>query len=67
MSESSEHDRDHELGMDRKITRRQFLDGVAITVGGLALAGPAADVLAGCGKKAKQPLRRPRSSATRPP
>ena len=57
MSESSE--RDHELGMDRKITRRQFLDGVAITVGGLALAGPVAEVLVGCGKAAKQPLQSP--------
>ena len=54
MSESS--DRDHELGIDRKITRRQFLDGVAVTAGGLALAGSAAGVLAGCGTKAKQPL-----------
>jgi len=59
MSESSQRDRDHELGMDRKITRRDFLDGVALTIGGLALAGPAADVLAGCGTKAKQPLQTP--------
>jgi spermidine dehydrogenase len=31
--------RDRELGMDRKITRRDFLNGVAIGVGGV-LAGP---------------------------
>ena len=49
-------DRDHELGMDRKITRRDFLDGVAVTVGGLALAGSAAGTLAACGTKAKLPL-----------
>ena len=52
----NDSERDHELGMDRKITRRQFLDGVAITAGGLALAGSAAGVLASCGTKAKQPL-----------
>ena len=56
MSESSERDR--ELGMHRKITRRDFLDGVARTVGVLALSGSAAEALAGCGKKA-QPLRTP--------
>ena len=33
MSES-QRDRDRELGMDREITRRDFLDGVAVTVGG---------------------------------
>ena len=27
------HDRDEELGMGRRITRRDFLDGVALTVG----------------------------------
>ena len=32
--------RDRELGMDRKITRRDFLNGVAVGVGGM-LAGPA--------------------------
>ena len=57
MSESSEHD--HELGMDRKITRRDFLDGVALTVGALALGGSAAKVLAGCGTQGKQPLQTP--------
>ena len=34
--------RDRELGMHRKITRRDFLDGVAMAVGGAALAGPLA-------------------------
>jgi spermidine dehydrogenase len=34
-----EKERDHRLGMDRSITRRDFLNGVALTVGG-ALAGP---------------------------
>ena len=29
-------DRDQELGMDRKITRRDFLDGVAMVIGGAA-------------------------------
>jgi len=33
--------RDHELGMNRKITRRDFLDGVALTVGGSVLASSA--------------------------
>lgn len=31
--------RDRELGMDRPITRRDFLNGVALTVGGAAVAG----------------------------
>lgn len=30
-------DRDRKLGMDRPITRRDFLDGVALTIGGTAL------------------------------
>jgi spermidine dehydrogenase len=34
--------RDRELGMGRKITRRDFLDGVALAVGGAAVAGPLA-------------------------
>src|SRR5215831_14639030 len=29
-------DRDQELGMDRKITRRDFLDGIAMVIGGAA-------------------------------
>ena len=33
--------RDRALGMDRKITRRDFLDGVAIAVGGSVLASSA--------------------------
>jgi spermidine dehydrogenase len=33
--------RDHELGMNRKITRRDFLDGVALAVGGSVLASSA--------------------------
>lgn len=36
--------RDHELGMDRPITRRDFLNGVAIGIGGLALSSS----LGGC-------------------
>ena len=33
--------RDRELGMDRKITRRDFLDGIAIAAGGAILASSA--------------------------
>ena len=33
--------RDRDLGMNRKITRRDFLDGVAIAVGGSVLASTA--------------------------
>jgi len=36
--------RDHELGMDRAITRRDFLNGVAIGIGSLALGS----TLTGC-------------------
>ncbi len=39
-------DRDDELGMGRRITRRDFLDGVALSIGGLALGGSA---LSACG------------------
>jgi len=35
-------ERDLELGMERKITRRDFLDGVALAVGSAAAAGPLA-------------------------
>src|SRR3974377_2025945 len=31
--------RDKELGMHRRISRRDFLDGVSIAIGGAALAG----------------------------
>ncbi len=34
----SEESQDHELGMDRKITRRDFLDGVALAVGGAVVS-----------------------------
>ena len=34
----SSDSRDRELGMNRKITRRDFLDGVALAVGGSILA-----------------------------
>src|ERR1022692_141835 len=34
----SENSRDRELGMDRKITRRDFLDGIVIAAGGSVLA-----------------------------
>ena len=54
MSESPDQKRDRELGMDREITRRDFLDGVALTVGGAMLAGSVAGgsaaFLAGCGE-----------------
>jgi spermidine dehydrogenase len=36
----STHRRDRQLGMDRKITRRDFLNGVAVGVGGLLAADP---------------------------
>jgi len=36
--------RDHDLGMDRQITRRDFLNGVAVSLGGLA----ASTYLTGC-------------------
>ena len=53
MSDSPDEKRDRELGMDRKITRRDFLDGAALTVGGAMMAGSAvggsAALLAGCG------------------
>ncbi len=40
-----EKQRDRELGMDRSISRRDFLDGVAVTIGGAVLAAhaPAVD------------------------
>ena len=37
----SEHGRDRDLGMDRKITRRDFLNGVSVGVGGAVLASNA--------------------------
>jgi spermidine dehydrogenase len=37
----SENSSDRELGLERKITRRDFLDGVAIAVGGSVLASSA--------------------------
>src|ERR1700685_258563 len=37
----SDDSRDRELGMNRKITRRDFLDGIAIAVGGSVLASSA--------------------------
>ncbi len=43
---------DHELGMDRPITRRDFLNGVAIGVGGLALPAWAFDEAAYAPEKA---------------
>jgi len=44
--------RDHELGMDRPITRRDFLNGIAVCGGG-ALAG---SWLAGCDEAKTRPL-----------
>jgi spermidine dehydrogenase len=38
--------RDHQLGMDRKVSRRDFLNGVAIGVGGLLTADPLLAALA---------------------
>ena len=38
--------RDRDLGMNRAITRRDFLNGVAIGIGGLALGS----TLTGCGR-----------------
>lgn len=35
----SGEDKDKKLGLDRKITRRDFLDGVALTIGGLTAMG----------------------------
>jgi len=37
----SDDSRDRDLGMHRKITRRDFLDGAAIAVGGSVLASSA--------------------------
>ncbi|MGB7585730.1 MAG: NAD(P)-binding protein [Terriglobales bacterium] len=37
----SDESQDRELGMDRKITRRDFLDGVALAVGGAVVASAA--------------------------
>jgi spermidine dehydrogenase len=37
----SDDSRDRDLGMNRRITRRDFLDGVALTVGGSVLASSA--------------------------
>ncbi|MGH9497981.1 MAG: NAD(P)-binding protein [Terriglobales bacterium] len=37
----SEKSKDRELGMERKITRRDFLDGVALAVGGAVVASAA--------------------------
>ena len=34
----SDNSRDHDLGMERRITRRDFLDGMALAIGGSALA-----------------------------
>src|ERR1700746_3877561 len=44
-------ERDRELGMGRKITRRDFLDGVALALGGAAVAEPLA--LAGASRKSE--------------
>src|ERR1700687_54227 len=37
-AEMNDESYDRGLGMDRKITRRDFLDGMAMTVGGAAVA-----------------------------
>jgi len=38
----SDDDNDKRLGMDRQIDRRDFLNGVAVTVGALGLTGAGA-------------------------
>jgi spermidine dehydrogenase len=40
MSDGNNTKRDRELGMDRPITRRDFLDGVAIAIGTAGIASP---------------------------
>jgi spermidine dehydrogenase len=47
-SENEERDpsRDHQLGMDRNISRRDFLNGVAVTVGGALANATFPDLLA---------------------
>jgi spermidine dehydrogenase len=45
-------ERDRELGMGRKITRRDFLDGVAMAIGGSAVVGTL--LLSGRAKKAER-------------
>lgn len=47
--------RDRELGMDRPITRRDFLDGVAIAVGSAALAGGGSPAFAAATNHANPP------------
>ena len=63
MPESADARGDRDLGMDRKITRREFVDGVAVTIGGVALAGSAvgglAAALAGCGTDRSAALQTP--------
>jgi len=46
-------ERDKEIGMGRKITRRDFLVGVALAVGGMAVAGPFS-LASGSGKEVQQ-------------
>ena len=52
----SEKSKDRELGMERKITRRDFLDGVALAVGGamVASAVPRVFGLSGLGPTPEQ-------------
>jgi spermidine dehydrogenase len=54
----SENSRDRELGMDRKITRRDFLNGVSLAVGGSILASSAGSIFA-LGEPSFQPEKDP--------
>ncbi len=55
--------RDHELGMDRRITRRDFLNGVAIGVGSLA----ASAYLTGCARQGTADFASPQGVQNAPP
>lgn len=47
-----------DLGLDRKITRRDFLDGVRLAVAGAAAAGPM-EVFSGCASRPRRPAYAP--------
>ena len=67
------NERDRELGMQRKITRRDFLDGAAVAVGGAAVAGSlavaeaAAAFATGCGANPQIQREQTSSVAKYPP
>lgn len=62
-SEAQFSERDRKLGMDRNITRRDFLNGVAITIGGVALGGAGTAHAAG----GRHTMAAPAAAATVPP